>query len=116
MAALLAFISAMSNNAARVVLTTTSVVLFWVFGAWALGFAPVLGAGFARAEDVSVIKVYLLEDAILEARIRYCTAPNGTPMKSFFFKTVNQKVSEYRILTGFNYPLPTCEELVYASN
>ncbi len=116
MAALLAFISAMSNNAARVVLTTTSVVLFWVFGAWALGFAPVLGAGFARAEDVSVIQAYLLEDAIIEARIRYCTAPNGTPVKQFFLKTVNQKVAEYRTLTNINYALPLCVELVYAAD
>lgn len=116
MAALLAFISAMSNNAARVVLTTTSVVLFWIFGAWALGFAPVFGSGFARAEDVSVIQVYLLEDAIIEARIRYCTAPNGTPVKRFFLKTVNQKVSEYRVLTNINYALPLCIELVYAAD
>jgi len=116
MSALVAFIEAMSNNPTRVVLTTTSVVLFWVFAAWTLGFAPAFGSGFARSEDVSVIQAYLLEDAIMEARIRYCTAPNGTPMKSFFFKTVNQKVAEYYTLTGLNYPLPTCEELVYAAN
>lgn len=100
----------------RLVVTGFSVFTFWFFMAWSLGFVPALGAGFARAEDVHSVQAHLLENAIIEARIRYCTAPNGTPSKVFYLKSVNEKTAEYRDLTEISYPLPTCEELVVASN
>ncbi len=106
------FLEAMAHNPTRVVLTTTSVFVFWFFAAWSLGFAPVLGAGFASSEDVKGIKVQLLAKAIIDARIQYCTAPTGTRMKSYFLTQVNEKAREYRGETGISYSLPDCEELV----
>jgi len=109
-------LDAMTNSKKRVVVTTTSVVVFWLFAVWSLGFAPAFGEGFARAEDVQSVRATLLENAIIEARIRYCTAPNGHTTKSFFLKTVNYKLAAFKVLTDREYPLPLCEELVVASN
>lgn len=115
MKAITLFLEAMANNPTRVVLTTTSVFIFWVYAAWSLGLAPAFGAGFARAEDVNMIQATLLENAIIDARTQFCKAPNGTSAKVFYLKVVNSKVTAYRALTGSNYPLPRCEELVFVS-
>lgn len=110
--ALVAFCNAMVNSSIRIAFTTSSVVILWVFVAWSLGGVPVLGAGFASADDVTSIQISLVEDAIIERRIRYCEAPAGSAVKRFFLKVVNQKVIQYMELTGLvNYNLPTCEEL-----
>lgn len=106
------FLELMANSTYRVAITTTSMVFFWIFIAWSLGLTPAFGSGFARAEDVKSVQASLLENAIIEARIRYCTAPNGHPTKSFFLKAVNAKLVEYKDLTDSDYPLPLCEELV----
>lgn len=110
------FFTLLSNSKQRVMLTTTSVLVFWLFAAWSLGMVPAFGQGFARAEDVRSVQATLLENAIIEARIRYCSAPNGTQSKQFFLRAVNEKLVEYKSLTGAPYPLPLCEELVVASN
>lgn len=109
------FLEAMSSNPIRVVITSFSVLVFWFYAAWSLGFTPVFGAGFASSEDVKGIKVELLDAAIINARIQYCTAPVGTPMKKYFLTQVNVKVREYQEITSVNYRLPACEELVLAS-
>ena len=105
----------LADSTYRAMITTSSIVVFWFFAAWSMGFFPAAGQGFARAEVVESIQAAMLENTIIEARIRYCYAPNGTPTKLFFQKTVNEKVNAYRILTGVTYPLPRCEELVVAS-
>ncbi len=117
MSALLALAQAMTQSASRVVVTTFSVVLFWGFAAWSLGFMPALGAGFASAESVTSIQISLVEDAIIERRIRYCEAPAGSAVKRFFLKVVNEKVIQYMELTGLvNYNLPACEEVTSNGN
>ncbi len=116
MAAITAFITAMANSTARVVLTTTSVVLFWIFISWSVGLMPALGAGFASASDVTAIRVSLYETEIIERRIQYCLAPRGTPAKGFFLKSVNQVVTKLYDLTGVIFQLPLCEELVFESD
>lgn len=110
------FLEAMANSTYRVAITTTSVVFFWAFIWWSLGFAPAFGSGFARADDLQSVQATLLENAIIEARKQYCLAPNGTEAKIFYLKTVNRRVTDYRNLTDSNYPLPRCEELVFASD
>lgn len=110
--ALIAFCTALVNSSLRVAFTTVSVIFLWAFAAWSLGFAPVFGAGFASAESVTAIQISLVEDAIIERRIRYCEAPSGSAVKRFFLKVVNQKVIQYMELTGLtNYNLPACEEV-----
>ncbi len=116
MSAFTAFLEAMTHNPTRVVLTTTSVIIFWFYMSWSLGLAPAFGAGFASSEDVRGIKVQLLGEAIINARIQYCTAHRGTPMKQYFLKQVNEKTREYRDITGASYALPLCEELVVVAN
>ncbi len=110
------FLEAMAHSPTRVVLTTSSVLVFWVYAAWSLGLAPALGAGFASSEDVRGIKVYLLGESIVQARIQYCTAPRGTLMKQYFLAQVNEKTREYRDITGDVYRLPACEELVLVAD
>ena len=114
-AAISAFITAMANSATRVVLTTTSVILFWVFISWSVGLMPAFGSGFASADDVTAIRVSLYETEIIERRIQYCEAPRGTAAKRFFLKSVNQVVTKLYDLTGIVYQLPGCEELVFES-
>ncbi len=117
MSAFFAFLAAMINSPSRVAFTTVSVVLFWFFASWSLGFVPAFGAGFASAESVTAIQISLVEDAIIERRIRYCEAPSGSAVRRFFLKVVNQKVILYMELTGFtSYTLPTCEELTVGTN
>ena len=87
--------------------------------AWACGwFHPLgLGAGFAMAEDVKgvndqvrEIKLSLLEQRIFDTRLRHCTA--STPeARQFWRQTLTSLMSEYRVLAGAEYRLPTCEEL-----
>ncbi len=116
MAALIALAHAMTQSASRVVATTLSVLMFWVFAAWSIGLVPAFGAGFASADTVKYIQVSLVEDAIIERRIRYCEAPRGSAVKRFFLKVVNQKVIQYMELTGANYNLPACEEVTANGN
>jgi hypothetical protein len=105
----------LANSTYRVIFTTISMVSFWIMLLWAFGYVPAFGQGVARQEDVSRIQQTLLESAIIEARIRYCSSPNGTPTKRFFLADVNTKLESYFKLTGRNYPLPSCEELVFAN-
>ncbi len=115
MSAILTFLTAVLNSPSRVAFTTVSVSLFWILIAWSLGFVPALGAGFASAESVTSIQVSLVEDAIIERRIRYCEAPDGSTVKKFFLKIVNEKVIAYFKLTGTSYALPNCKELIVES-
>ena len=116
MSALFAFLAAMIQSPSRVAFTTISVSLFWIFAAWSLGFVPAFGAGFASAESVTSIQVSLVEDAIIERRIRYCEAPPGSAVKKFFLKIVNEKVIDYLKLTGTSYTLPNCKELIVGTD
>jgi hypothetical protein len=112
MSAFFAFLLAMVQSPSRAAFTTVSVVLFWFFASWSIGLVPAFGAGFASAESVTAIQISLVEDAIIERRIRYCEAPAGSAVKRFFLKVVNQKVIQYMELTGLvNYNLPDCEEV-----
>lgn len=104
------------NSRPRLVLVGITVVAFWVFATWSIGLVPAFGAGFARADDVKGITIHLLDQAIIQARIQYCTAPPGTPVRRYFLSQVNEKLLQYRHITGVSYPLPACEELVLASN
>ena len=90
-----------------------STMLVAVFIVWSLGFAPVLGAGFARADDVASIQASLLETAIIDVRIRYCSAPDGSDAKRYFFKSTQEKIRAYETKTQTTFPLPPCKDLVY---
>lgn len=92
-----------------------SVVSFWLFIGWSLGLAPAFGSGFASANDVRAIQSTLLESSILEARIRFCSAPDGSDVKRYFFRQTQEKVRLYSAITGTNYDLPACKDLVYVT-
>ncbi len=100
----------------KVVVQVVTLSAFWFFAGWSLGLAPAFGQGFARAEGLSAVQAIMLEDAIMDRRIRYCSAPDGSEMKVFFAKSVNEKLAEYFSLTGINYNIPTCPELVYVAS
>jgi len=103
------------DSRCRLAVLAVSLTVFWGFMVWSFGYMPALGSGFANADTVKYMRVSLVEDAIIERRIRYCEAPSGSAVKRFFLKVVNQKVTEYLELTGTSYNLPTCEELVVVS-
>lgn len=92
-----------------------TIVAFWVFVAWSFGAIPAWGSGFAKASDVKAIKVSLLEAAILEDRIRYCSAPDGTDVKAYFSSQTQTKIRIYRDSTGSSFHLPPCKDLVYVA-
>jgi len=103
------------NSRTRLVIVGFTVVAFWFFAAWTVGLAPAFGAGFASSEDVKGIKVQLLSESIIQARIQYCTAPKGSRMKTFFSTQVNELTREYQDATGAAYSLPDCDELVFVA-
>ena len=90
-----------------------SIVSFWLFIGWSHGMLPAFGDGFANASDVQAIQSTLLEASILEARIRYCSAPDGSDVKRYFSKQTQEKVRLYSSMTGTNYETPACKDLVY---
>jgi len=92
-----------------------TILAFWFFVGWSLGMVPALGSGFAKASDVQSITVSLLETSILDHRTRYCQAPDGTDMKSYFFAQTQNKVREYKSTTGSEFQLPPCKDLVYVA-
>ena len=104
------------NSKTRLAVVGATCVAFWLFAAWTVGLAPAFGAGFASSEDVKGIKIQLLSESIIQARIQYCTAPKGSRMKSYFLTQVNEKTREYQKATGAPYNLPDCEELVLVAN
>lgn len=104
------------SSKVRLAVVGVTCVSFWFFAAWTVGLAPAFGAGFASSEDVKGIKVQLLSESIIQARIQYCAAPIGSRMKGYFLTQVNEKTREYQKVTGAMYNLPDCEELVLVSN
>lgn len=89
---------------------------FWLFAAWSLGMVPAFGSGFASQTDVKQIQTSLMETSILDLRIRYCEAPDGTDVKLFFLKQTQEKLRLYEEQTGVDYHLPDCKDLVYVAN
>ena len=88
------------NSKSRLAVVGITCVAFWLFAAWTVGLAPAFGAGFASSEDVKGIKVQLLSESIITARIQFCTAPKGSRMKTFFSTQVNELTREYQEATG----------------
>lgn len=95
--------------------SAVTIIAFWLFAAWSFGVIPAWGSGFAKASDVKAITVSLLEASILDLRIRYCSAPDGTDAKLYFATQTQTKVRLYETATGFAFPLPSCKDLVYAT-
>jgi len=89
-----------------------SLVLIWLFTAWALGFLPTdaFGDGFARATQVKQIHLTLLENELVETRIRHCNSAKPQP-RQFFYEQLQKKQRIYYELTGQRYELPACKDL-----
>ena len=88
---------------------------FWSFAVWTFGGMPALGSGFAKADDVAAIQASLLEASILDLRIRYCSAPDGTDVKLYYFTQTQSKVRAYKDAAGADFVLPPCKDLVYVA-
>lgn len=86
----------------------------WVFAWWAVGataqVAPFLGQGFAKHSTVLTVQVELLEERILENRIRHCNATSAQS-RAFIFDLIQKQMRRYRELTGQEYRLPECGDL-----
>jgi hypothetical protein len=66
---------------------------------------------FARDSDVSSIRVELLQDRLLELRIRQCDAVKAFQPADFFAKQITEQAGKYQELTNAQPNLPTCQEL-----
>jgi hypothetical protein len=90
-----------------------SAVSSWVFAFWALGWfvTPAFGTGFARAEQVNSIYVSLLEEQLIDARIRLCQSTSASS-KQFFLTRLSEKEREYEERTKHSYRRPTCAEVL----
>ena len=75
-----------------------------------------IGAGFASSETVREIQIQLIEDRILESQDRFCSAwSNENVSAQRYSRERRERLrAEYRELTGYEYPTPTCEELGYS--
>lgn len=89
-----------------------SVLMLWLFVWWAIGMAPgtAFGNGFARQEAVTQIHITLLENELMDTRIRHCSA-NKPAARQFFYEQLQKKQRVYYDLTGQRYELPQCEDL-----
>lgn len=92
-----------------------TIIAFWFFVGWSFGMIPAFGSGFAKASDVQSITISLLETSILDHRTRYCQAPDGTDVRSYFFSQTQSKVRAYKEATGISFMLPPCKDLVYVT-
>jgi hypothetical protein len=76
-----------------------------------------MGAGFygittfARESEVSQIRVELLQQRLLDLRIRQCGAIKAGESAAFFAGQIQQQSGKYRELTKSPPDLPACSEL-----
>jgi hypothetical protein len=99
-----------------------AVLMLLVHVAWACGWLSRLGLGdgFAYAsdvvkvrDDVSSVKVELLEQQIWDTRVRQCELVNkegNDSAASAYGQRVTQLLSKYQALTGRTYPVLSCRE------
>lgn len=85
----------------------------WIFAFWALGLfiTPAFGDGFARAEQVNSMYVSLLEEHLVDTRIRHCQSTT-TSAKQFFLSRLQEKEREYEGSTRRAYNRPSCQEVL----
>lgn len=79
-----------------------------------LATAAMAGYGvrtFANNKDVTAIKVELLQSRLLDLRIEQCKAIKSGQPSRFFAGQVQEQIEKYRVLTGQEPPLPSCEEI-----
>jgi hypothetical protein len=99
------------------------VILVTTYMLWGIGALAYLGiaAPYASAEetaavksDVLSIKVQLLEEALLEARLKQCKAieSGSEETKRFYFERLQEKMTAYYKATDRNYLVPTCAEIL----
>lgn len=86
---------------------------------WACGWLDRfgVGGGFAYAadmirvsDDVSSIKVELIEQKLFDTRVRQCSAQSREP-RIFYSEKLQELMRRYRELTESDYNPPQCTEL-----
>jgi len=71
------------------------------------GLTPIYG-GHAPRTTVDRIEIRLLEKDLLDTRVGQCTAAD----KSYFTDRLSTLRREYKKMTGEDWPIPECSELV----
>lgn len=66
---------------------------------------------FAKDSEVKQIRVELLQQRLLDLRIRQCDAVRLLQPASFFAGQITDQSDKYEALTGRKPELPTCQEL-----
>ena len=98
---------------------TVSNALIWVTGLYALiglGHAPYASASEVSEQRLAVreIRVQLIEERILETRIKQCKAwaENNEFAKQYYWEKLNTLMSQYYELKQQNYAIPECREII----
>jgi hypothetical protein len=89
-----------------------SILSLWFIFWWSIGMfpTPAFGEGFARAEQVDRLEARYIENEVIDAVERRCTAQ--TPQsRRYFSERITEKLDDYRKLTGTKIVLPTCRDL-----
>lgn len=81
----------------------------WLAWAGLPGFAYAADVTSVR-NDVSSIKVELLESRIFDTRVRQCESTTAEP-RTFYREKLQELLRKYRELTAADYRLPSCGEL-----
>lgn len=81
----------------------------WLAWAGLPGFAYAGDVTSVR-NDVSSIKVELLEQRIFDTRVRQCESASAEP-RTFYREKLQELLRKYRDLTAADYRLPSCGEL-----
>lgn len=109
----------LTSNQAKLFLRTLWVLvvsthILWVCGLliWANIYPPFATAGETKdmQNEVSDIKIQLLEEALFDARLRQCKAETNDA-KQYYYQRLQEKMNAYYNVTGRNYRVPACSEI-----
>lgn len=110
----------LTDKQIKFLLRTGWVIALSMFMLWASGALAFAGIGvspFASAsevarlnQDVTGIKVQLLEQTLFDVRLRQCKA-ESTESRQYYYERLQEKMNDYFYITGRNWQPPACEEI-----
>lgn len=76
------------------------------------GFMPG-NTGYASAAQLDILRIDRIEEKIIDARRRQCSAMSdrNDKAKAFYFKSLSKERRAFEDITGKKYDLPGCDEI-----
>lgn len=92
--------------------TTTGMWVTGVFAFFGVGIAPFAAAAEVKElrQDVTGIKLQLLEQTLFDLRLRQCKA-ESPESRQFYYKKLQENMNLYFHITERNWEPPACTEI-----